>query len=296
MPKLTSDNLLLLYLRLGSFFCFAGWAWVHLYWEGPYGILLWQDATYTLAEQFGIGWGEFVGSGANDGLIQVWMARIGWIYLLGAILSLTVRQRSWLQMAVLMGGSGLLAVLSYAKYLGSQQQLPMLVEHGGQILMPAILVLALTAGIRHRVTVFAAQVAVVMVFAGHGLYALGYHWPTPANFFGMTSIILHVESETARIFLRAAGTLDLLVCIGLFIPLLRRASAGYAAVWGLLTALARPVAGMSTDLNYWAADQFVHEAVLRAPHFMIPLYLLFLWRKSPSPDTLPTPTAIPAMS
>lgn len=296
MPKPTSDTTLLLCLRLGSFLCFAGWAWVHLYWEGPYGILLWRDATYTLAEQFGISWDEFVGSGANDGLIQVWMTRIGWIYLLGAILSLSVRQRSWLQMAVLIVGSGLLAVLSYAKYLGSQQQLPMLVEHGGQILSPAILVLALTAGIRHRMTVSAAQVAVVMVFAGHGLYALGYHWPTPANFFGMTSIILHVESETARVFLRVAGALDLLVCIGLFIPFLRRASAGYAAVWGLLTALARPVAGMSTDLNYWAADQFVHEAVLRTPHFMIPLYLLFVWRKSPSPDTLPTPTALPSMS
>ena len=43
------------------------------------------------------------------------------------------------------------------------------------------------------------------------------------------------------------------------------------------TALARPVAGMSLSLNYWGADQFLHEAVLRAPHFLIPLYLFFLW-------------------
>lgn len=293
MTKLTSDDPPLLCLRLGGFLCFAGWAWVHFYWEGPYGILLWQDATYTLANRFGNSWDEFVGSGANDGFIQVWMARIGWIYLLGAILSLTVRQRSWLQMMVLISGSALLAALSYAKYLGSQQQLPMLVEHGGQILIPVVLVLALTAGVRHRATVIAAKVAVVMVFAGHGLYALGWHWPTPANFFGMTSIILHVDSETARTLLRIAGALDLLVCIGLFVPSLRLASTAYAAVWGLLTALARPVAGMSLALNYWGADQFVHEAVLRAPHFMIPLYLLFLWKKPSSTGTLATPTTLP---
>ena len=55
---------------MGAFLCLLGWAWVHLYWEAPYGILLWQDVTFRLAEGFGIGWDDFVGSGANDGLIQ----------------------------------------------------------------------------------------------------------------------------------------------------------------------------------------------------------------------------------
>ena len=117
-----------------------------------------------------------------------------------------------------------------------------------------------------------------MTFVGHGLYALGYHWPTPANFYGMTSVIFQVEHDTARTFLRVAGILDFLVCIGIFIPLLRRSCALYAAAWGFLTALARPVAGMSMSLNYWGADQFLHEVGRRAPHFRIPLYFFFLWR------------------
>ena len=53
----------------------------------------------------------------------------------------------------------------------------------------------------------------------------------------------------------------------------------YACFWGLVTALARPVAGMSSELNFWGADQFVHEALLRAPHFLIPLYLAVFWYK-----------------
>lgn len=302
MTQTKLDSILLLCLRLGAFFCFAGWTWVHFYWEGPYGILLWQDATYALAGRVGIGWDEFVGSGANDGLIQKWIHRIAWLYLICSILTLTVRRKSRFQMVILIGGSALLTVLAYAKYLATQSQLPMFIEHGGQILIPLILVMALTLGVRHRTTVRTAMLALVMTFASHAFYALGYHWPTPANFYGMTSVILQVEHGTARIFLRIAGILDLAVCIGVFIPLLRRSCVLYAAVWGFLTAIARPVAGMSMGLNYWGADQYLHEVLLRAPHFMIPFYLFFLWSKlqpgeSPEPGTESTgPANLPPLA
>lgn len=280
-----NDKFLLLILRISAFCCFAGWTWVHFYWEGPYGQLLWQDGVYGLAEKFGVSWETFVGTGADDGLVQKWIGRIWWLYLACCVLTLTVREKSRLMMAGLIGGSGLLTILVYAKYLAVLRQLPMLIEHGGQILCPVLLVMALSLGVRHRLTVGTAMLACVMIFAGHGAYALGVFWPTPANFFGMTTEILSVDYEAARTFLRVAGMLDFLVCIGLFIPFLRGPSALYAAAWGLLTALARPVAGMSTGLNYWGADQFLHETVLRAPHVMIPLYLFFYWRNSETPET-----------
>ena len=44
-----SDRFLILVLRLAALLCFAGWTWGHLYWEGPYGVLLWHDTTYDLA-------------------------------------------------------------------------------------------------------------------------------------------------------------------------------------------------------------------------------------------------------
>ncbi len=275
------DRVLIFVIRLGAFLCFAGWTWVHFYWEGPYGILLWQDATYEFASRLGISWDEFVGSGSDDGFVQKWLARIGWLYLVCTVLTLTVVKRSWLQMTGLLAGSGLLVVLSYAKYIAALRQPPMFVEHGGQMLMPVLLVLALALGVRHRATLVTAMVALITTFAGHGSYALDL-WPTPATFYAMTCVGLDVEYETARTLLRIFGALDLLVCVGIFIPPVRRACALYAIGWGFLTAIARPVAGMSWSLNYWGADQFLHEAVLRAPHFLIPLYLFLLWRKPQS--------------
>ncbi|QEG01927.1 hypothetical protein Mal15_60080 [Stieleria maiorica] len=278
-----ADGILVSVLRLSAFLCLAGWTWQHLYWEGPYGVLLWQDWTYDFAQWLGISWEEFVGNGVDDGWVQRWISRIGWIYLVCAILSLTAGRRSYLQMLVLLTGTGMLAVLSYAKYVAAQRQLPMLVEHGGQVLAPALLALALALGARHRVTVLVAMVAVVTTFAGHGAYALGW-WPTPGNFYAMISLSLGLDYDSATIMLRIAGIMDLAVGVLLFVPPLRRVAAGYAVLWGLLTALARPVAGMSTGLIYWGADQYVHESVLRAPHFLIPLYLFLLWRRPQPAD------------
>ena len=56
-----------LLLRLAAFFCFAGWTWVHYYWEGPIGVLLWDEHVYRWMEHLGVSWEAFVGSGAEPG-------------------------------------------------------------------------------------------------------------------------------------------------------------------------------------------------------------------------------------
>ncbi|MEO0413645.1 MAG: hypothetical protein AAF226_01685 [Verrucomicrobiota bacterium] len=271
------DTLLLWILRIGAFGCFIGWAWVHYYWEGPYGVLLWKQSTYALAESLGISWDAYVGTGANDGVVQ----KIGkWLWVpfaVCAILSLTVRRKAWVQTGFLGIGFLFLVGLSYAKYLKSQEQLPMFVEHGGQMLMPVILVLAVQLGVRHKATVIVAIIAFIATFAGHGCYALGLGWPTPNNFYAMTGSILKTDHQTSTIFLRVAGVLDFIICVTVFFKLLRRPSVLWGVIWGGLTALARPVAGMSTDLRFFGADLFLHETVLRAPHWMIPLFLFVLW-------------------
>ena len=272
---------LLWVLRMGTFLCFAGWAWMHLYWEGPYGVLFWQEDSFAMAEEMGVGWDEYVGTGANDGWIQKWISAIGWLYPVFAILALTVRKKSWVQMAGLGIGCAFLCLLFYAKFLKSGRQLPMFVEHGGQMLMPLILISALALGLHHRWTIGLAVAAFVMTFLGHGAYALNW-WPTPGRFYGMMTLTLGVEYETAQVLVRLAGILDLVACVGLFVPWLRTLSLLYGIGWGLLTAVARPWAGMSTDLNYWGADQWIHEAVLRAPHFMIPLFLYLMWKRQVS--------------
>lgn len=272
-----SDVMLTRTLRWGAFLCLVGWSWSHLYWEGPYGALLWNDATFAFAQRLGVTWDRFVGDGDSAGWVQQLVRALGWLYVVLAVLCLTLRSRRWRSLVVLALGSGLLALMSYAKFVQSGHQLPMLIEHGGQALAPSLLGLALVFGPRHRVTVGVAIVALLATFLGHGSYALGL-WPTPANYYGMTSTILSVDHAAANAFLRVVGALDFLICIGIFIPLARRGCAIYAALWGFLTAIARPVSGMAADLNYWGADQYLHEAILRAPHFLIPFYLFLLWR------------------
>ncbi len=224
-------------------------------------------------------WDTIVGTGAGDGLVQVWMSRIGWLYVLFAVIALTVRKGAYLQIAILILGSLMLYILFYAKYLAVERQLPMLVEHGGQILIPLILICALQFGISHRSTIILAIIAVITTFAGHGSYALGL-WPTPGNYYAMTTLILRADFETVRTFLHIAGILDFILCIAILHPYTRIPAIAYAAFWGFVTALARPVSGMSLSLNYWGADQYLHEAILRAPHFLIPAFLLIIWYKA----------------
>ena len=100
-----------------------------------------------------------------------------------------------------------MAAVAAAKYIKSEFEFPMLIEHGGQVLSPVLLVMALTLGARHRVTVNTAIIAVVMTFAGHGLYAAGV-WPTPSTFIGMTRSIFGWDYTTTKVFLRVAGFLD----------------------------------------------------------------------------------------
>ena len=92
VTKRKHETTLIGLLRLGAFFCLGGWTWVHFYWEGPYGILLWKHDTYELASRIGVTWDEFVGSGAMDGFVQKWIARSWWLYLVCTVLTLTVRK------------------------------------------------------------------------------------------------------------------------------------------------------------------------------------------------------------
>lgn len=279
-------------LRLSTFFCFAGWAWGHLYWEPSYASILWNDTTFTWFQQLGYSWEEFVGTGANNGLIQKFFRWIGWLFLGGSILSFTVRRNSWIQLTMLLFSGLLILAVALGKFIKSEFELPMLVEHGGQILSPILLVIALSLGVRHRITVTTAIIAFWMTFAGHGLYAVGI-WPTPATFVGMTRVISGLDADSAKLFLLVVGILDLTICFGIAIPFLRRTCALYALIWGMLTAAARPVAGMSWDLNYWGADQFLHESVYRAPHVFIPLYLFLLWSSKNPRHSISPPNSAP---
>ena len=264
-------------LRLGAFGCLAGWAWQHLRWGVPYGAVLWNpDYLEWLPAALGRSWEAYVAEIVTDQRIGRATRVLGVLYLVIAVMALTAKRGRPLQLGFLGLGSGLLALVAFSKFVDSGHSLPTLVEQGGQVLAPVVLVVALCRGPWDRWVLILAIVGFSITFGGHGIYAAGLA-TTPGHFYGMVHQILGLDEGASDVFLKVVGVLDFVVCLGVLLPfaLIRRASLVYASMWGFLTALARPVAGMSPDAFVWGADQYLHEAILRAPHVSLPLFLLF---------------------
>ena len=268
-------------LRIGSCACFLGWAWQHLRWSVPYDAVLWNpDYSDWLARAFGVSWETYIAEVVTDRRILFFERLIGVLYLALAVISVTAKRHSHVQLTCLGIGSELLVMASYCKYANAGHAMATFVEYGGQILTPTVLILALERGVRDRWTISVAIIAFCATFAGHGIYAVGLA-PTPGHFYGLVSAILGLGENSADWFLKTVGVLDFVVCVGVFVPLMRRISLAYAALWGVLTAFARPVAGMAFAAPWWGADQFLHEAILRIPHAALPFFLLLVLGRQP---------------
>lgn len=263
-------------LRFGVAACFAGWAWQHLRWSVPYDAILWNpDHAGWVAGLLGVSWEIYVAEVVTDRRILFFGRAVGLVLAASAVVAVTARRDSLGQLTCLGVGGAVLTLASGCLYLDAGRVLATFVEHGGQMLSPVVLILALWRGPRDRWTVGVAVLAFWSTFAGHGTFAVGWT-PTPGDFYGLVTGILGLGENAADIFLKTVGVFDFAVCVGVLVPCLRCSCLAYAAVWGLLTALARPVAGMSFGASWWGADQFLHEAVLRAPHVSLPLFLLLV--------------------
>jgi uncharacterized membrane protein YphA (DoxX/SURF4 family) len=122
------------------------------------------------------------------------------------------------------------------------------------------------------------RIGVAMEFIGHGVLGLG-HPPAWASYFGVVGI----GHESAYALMPWVGAFDIAMAAAvLFYPI--RAVIWYMAIWGLWTALLRPLAGES-----------VWEAVERAGNYGAPFALFLLagggglkaWLGFQPPDPLP---------
>jgi hypothetical protein len=275
-----SSVLAICVLRIATFACFVGWAWQHLRWSVPYDAVLWHpDYFGWLAERLDVSWETYVAEIMTDRRILFAVRAVGVMYLAIAILSLRATRNALISTRSLAVGSVLLAWLFFCKYVEAGHATVNFVEHGGQILAPLVLLISLRRGVRDRWTIGLAVIAFWTTFAGHGIYAMGLA-PTPGHFYGLVNAILGFGPEASERLLRIAGVMDFVICLGILLKPARTCCLAYAVAWGLLTALARPVAGMSFDADWWGADQFLHKAILRLPHAAIPLFLIAAYRGS----------------
>ncbi len=129
------------------------------------------------------------------------------------------------------------------------------------------------------------KVAIALTFTCHGLYAIGYY-PRPMTFMTMTQNILGVNSAGVNSFLNLAGVLDFVVALGIFVlkGKAKKAALWYAVIWGALTSFARIIGNYYLDFPLESLHQWVFEAVLRFPHFLIPLVLIVAFNKNRRKD------------
>lgn len=243
-----------------------GRAYEHLLLDPPYAHLLaW------------VAWGEGLDESTRRLLVSGLQWHGGMVCLLTGLLFFFpfIRNGRWIWPWALMA----MLVLALHAALGpaGDSYWPQWIEHGSQIAVPLLAV----AGFRwpdSRLLFLLVCWAIALTFLGHGLFALGVY-PTPGHFTYMVEQLLGLSAEQSGWFLRVAGALDLVVVLGLGWSRYRVYVLSYAALWGLITSLARPLTYLEFGADAWERlHQYGLEFWVRVPHFLLPL--LALWALS----------------
>ncbi|MDX2285137.1 MAG: hypothetical protein NW241_13315 [Bacteroidia bacterium] len=205
--------------------------------------------------------------------------------LLLALLMLGTIAAGWLppsrmRAIALLPASAAILALTLRRWSDSGYEWPQLIEHSLRIAtLPLLAWLSLPGS---RPPVLALRLALAGTFAGHGIYALGWPFPTPPQFLSMTARLLHLTPPAAQEFLFGIGLADLAAAMLLFTRRPRPALI-YMVLWGSLTALARAAAHLHAhstweEVLYWSA-----ETLIRVPHACAPLILLLAFTPQPRP-------------
>ena len=269
-------------IQLATISVFAGRAWQHLYWDAPYRSLLWDEKwmKWPVEHLLGRSWDDYVTDVSTDQFIQQLIVGTGWFYVLCALVAVFVLSLGKWGRGLLWLGSASLVILAalYCKekffFIGQ------FLEYTLQFSTPVVLAIVSKRpklDITPRLFFF-LKVAIALTFTCHGLYAIGYY-PRPGNFVSMTMAILHVNEAMAVDVLNVVGVLDFIASILLFLPgRWLYIGLGWAILWGFLTTLARIIAHFYLEIWDDVLLRWLHESVMRFPHFLVPI-AVWVWSR-----------------
>lgn len=202
---------------------------------------------------------------------------------------------SWWAHALLIVGGLSLTFLAFCSYRDRVYRVGEFFDLACQFALPFLLVLLARGVLTAPRLLVALRVAVACTFGAHGVKALGLY-PVPGEWVVMTMAATGLSEPASFAFLRIAGVLDFAIVAAVLIPWIRadRAAFAYAAFWGLLTALARPVAFIRWDNLAEGSLQWLHEGVMRLPHAALPLAGFLILRALAAPRANPSAPASPA--
>lgn len=265
-------------LQTAAFGLLLGRAWQHIFWDAPYREFLWDESWMKdiVANVFGLSWSEFVGNPVYDERIRLFSQGVGVFYLFAAVAALGINKFPRIARPILNLSGIALLILALMVWKEHSWQIGQLLEYSLQWSTPLLLAASSKPSIPEHWVRYAARAAISATFIGHGLYALGYY-AIPGNFLEMTMRSLYIGEDSARQFLFVIGVLDMLAAIGVLWPkYLKDPIFIYLIAWGLLTSLARVWSYFSFDFFENWLQMWVHELLMRFPHFLVPW---FLWKK-----------------
>jgi len=261
-------------LKISVVFVFLGRAWQFIFWDAPFRTFFWNESLLKpfVENIIGIDWQTYANSPKLDVFIDSSVLAFGILYLLSAIAVIFYSKFERIaKYIIIAGGLGLL-LLAFLLMSDRFYQLSQFFEYSIQFSIPFIFVFFHKNRIqKHLILILKLLIAVV--FIAHGLYAVGYY-PVPGHFLGMVIDILGFTEQGARNFLLAAGILDFVGAILIFVPKLARYSLIYLAIWGFLTSFARLIAGFSFDFFWELLHLNLYQTIYRLPHGILPIIVL----------------------
>lgn len=262
----------ILLLKISCVLLFFGRGWQHFFWDAPFRTVLWnEDLLKGLVESVSsMSWKEFVTSMAVDSFITGLTRAFGVFYFLCAAVVFFLSENNKKLGLVLIAGSSALGLLYFLMFMEKFFYIGMLIEHALQFGAPLILYVALYSQNFYNRYQNAFKALIAMTFIGHAFFALGIH-PVPGHFIDMVINVFGMSETAARGFLITAGTLDILFGVLIFFQKTERAALVFMIFWGAVTSMARIVAHLDHELMAMSSHQWVHETLLRFPHFMVPL-------------------------
>lgn len=251
--------------------------WLFLRWDCPFRAILWHEEWMTgpVDTFLHLEWVDY--GMTSDPYITLAMQVCGVMLMIIGVTCLIVRRSNIRMNDLLLLATSIMMLFSFASWLEKGWQLGMLLEHALQTLAPLFLWFHLRKPLPHRTLLIFIQLCAAFTFIGHGLYAMGHH-PIPADFVTMCMKILGMNEAGSYHTLRIAGYLDFIVAIGIFLPWkhVRISCLSYMIGWGFLTAIARMISHYHPAEKFYGIDPWLAETLVRTPHWLIPLALLFL--------------------
>jgi len=270
MPSKNFKQIFLI-VQVATVAVFLGRAWQHIKWDAPYRDLFWdEELMQWLAPKFGFSNYENYLEFASDTLIQNSIIGTGWFYLLCAIVAIFTQKLPKFFSYILWIGAASLMFLAFLYCKEKFYQWGQFWEYSLQFGSPIFLFFLWKKQTISDSLILWMKIAIAITFVSHGLYALNYY-PRPGNFTQMVIDIFGVSETNAVYFLNAAGVLDFVVAIGIFIRgKIGQAALAYVIFWGFATTLARIWAHFYIDMMEDTFMLWLHESVYRFPHFLIP--------------------------